>query len=245
MTTPASEMASGDLPADAMALLGPVRPRPDRPFIALKYAQTLDGRIATSTGDARWISGEQERRVSHALRAACDSVLVGVGTVIQDEPELTVRMVSGASPTRVVLDSSLRIPLSAKVLGPDAATTILTTDRSAPERREELRGNGVRVEVVPERAGRVDFPAAFAALRAAGTESILVEGGASVITALLAGSLVDRVIVGIAPIVIGSGTEAVGDLGISQISDAVRLEHRSIVPVGDDVLLAWDVVTHP
>jgi riboflavin-specific deaminase-like protein len=213
------------------------------PTLREKYAQTLDGRIATSTGDARWISGEPERRVSHALRAACDSVMVGVGTVIRDEPALTVRMVSGASPTRVVLDSGLRIPMSAKVLGPDAATTIITTDRSEPGRREELRQKGVRVEVVAENAGRVDLPAAFAVLRAAGTESILVEGGASVITALLAGGLVDRVIVGIAPIIIGSGTEAVGDLGITEICSAVRLEHRTIVPVGDDVLLAWDVVT--
>ena len=243
MNMPAIEAATGDLPVDAMTLLGPVRPRPDRPFIVLKYAQTLDGRIATSTGDARWISGEQERRVSHALRAACDSVMVGVGTVIRDEPALTVRMVSGASPTRVVLDSGLRIPVSAKVLGPDAATTIVTTDRSDTRRQEELRQKGVRVEVVAENAGRVDLPAAFAVLRAAGTESILVEGGASVITALLAGGLVDRVIVGIAPIMIGKGTEAVGDLGITEISNAVQLEHRCIVPVGDDVLLAWDVVT--
>ncbi len=242
MNALARETPSTDLPVDAMTLLGPVRPRPDRPFIALKYAQTLDGRIATSTGDARWISGEQERRVSHALRAACDSVLVGVGTVISDEPALTVRMVPGASPTRVVLDSGLRIPMSAKVLGPDAATTIITTDRSEPARREELQQKGVRVEVVPENDGRVDLAAAFAVLRAAGTESILVEGGASVITSLLAAGLVDRVIVGIAPIMIGSGTEAVGELGITEISNAVRLEHRTIVPIGDDVLLAWDVV---
>ncbi|MGD9702016.1 MAG: GTP cyclohydrolase II [Acidimicrobiia bacterium] len=240
-SAPVAENATGDLPADAMALLGEVRPRADRPFIALKYAQTLDGRIATSTGDARWISGEPERRMSHALRAACDSVLVGVGTVLRDEPELTVRMVSGASPTRVVLDSTLRIPLTAKILGGDAATTIITTDRSDPARRDELRQKGVRVEVVPEDSGRVDLRAAFATLRAAGTESVLVEGGASVITALLAGGLVDRMIVGIAPIVIGSGTEAVRDLGVTQVNDGIRLEHRSIVPVGDDVLLAWDV----
>ena len=242
MSRPAIETPQGDLPVDAMTLLGPVRPRPDRPFIALKYAQTLDGRIATSTGDARWISGEQERRVSHALRAACDGVMVGVGTVISDEPALTVRMVPGASPTRVVLDSGLRIPMSANVLGPDAATTIITTPRSAPARREELRQKGVRVEVVPEDAGRVDLTAAFAVLRAAGMESILVEGGAAVITALLLAGLVDRVIVGIAPIIVGNGTEAVGDLGITEISRAVRLERRTIVPVGEDVLLAWDVV---
>ena len=135
--------------------------------------------------------------------------MVGVGTVIRDDPELTVRMVSGASPMRVVLDTTLRIPADAKILGPEAATTVITTERSDPDRRAELRERGVRVEVVAEHAGRVSIPAALATLRTSGTESVLVEGGAEVITALLAERLVDRIIVGVAPIVIGAGTEAV------------------------------------
>ena len=85
---------------------------------SLKYAQSLDGRIATATGDSKWISGETERRFSHALRAACDGVLVGVGTAIRDRPQLTVRMVPGASPHRIVLDSTLRLPVDSPVLGP-------------------------------------------------------------------------------------------------------------------------------
>ena len=241
---PASDL--GKLPTvDVMALLGAVRPRSDRPFVVLKYAQTLDGRIATSTGDSKWISGEPERRMSHALRAACDGVMVGVGTVIRDDPELTVRMVSGASPMRVVLDTSLRIPADAKILGPEAMTTVITTERSDPDRRAELRARGIRVEVVAERGGRVSIPAAFEVLRTSGTESVLVEGGSDVITALLAERLVDRIIVGIAPIVIGAGTQAVNSLGVQRIAEGIRLENRSIVPVGDDVLLAWDVVAPP
>ena len=136
--------------------------RADRPFVVLKYAQTLDGRIATSTGDSRWISSEEERRLSHALRAACDSVLVGVGTVVRDDPQLTVRMVSGASPMRAVLDTTLRVPSSAKILGPGAATTVITTERSDPNRRAELRRQGVHVELVAEQAGRVSLRAALA-----------------------------------------------------------------------------------
>ncbi len=132
------------LPADAMDLLGTVRPRADRPYVALKYAQSLDGRIATATGDSKWISGEPERRVSHALRAACDAVLVGAGTAVRDDPELTVRLVSGASPTRVVLDSTLRVPSSAKLLGPEAATLVVTTERSDPARRSALDRTGGR-----------------------------------------------------------------------------------------------------
>src|SRR4030095_13702884 len=136
-------------PPDVASLLGEVRARTSRPYVVVKYAQTLDGRIATATGDARWISGEAERRVSHALRAACDAVLVGVGTVITDDPQLTVRMVPGASPLRVVLDSTLRLPLDAKVLEADAATTVLTTDRSAVDRRRALTDRHVGVELLP------------------------------------------------------------------------------------------------
>jgi riboflavin-specific deaminase-like protein len=209
----------------------------------LKYAQTLDGRIATSTGDARWISGEGERRVSHALRAAADAVMVGVGTVFHDDPQLTVRMVPGASPVRVVIDSTLRTPLTAKVLDDAAATTIVTTERSDADQRAALRQLGTRVEVVPSNGdGRVSLPAMFACLRAGGVESVLVEGGSQIITALLAEGLVDRVIVAIAPIVIGTGTQAVNGLGVERVMDGIRLANRTLVPVGDDVLLAWDVI---
>ncbi|MDP9301679.1 MAG: GTP cyclohydrolase II RibA, partial [Actinomycetota bacterium] len=112
-------------PADIGALLGTERPTQTKPYVVVKYAQTLDGRIATSSGDSRWISGEDERRVSHALRASCDAVVVGVGTILRDDPQLTVRMVPGASPIRVVLDSTLRIPDGSLVLAEDAATTIV------------------------------------------------------------------------------------------------------------------------
>jgi GTP cyclohydrolase II len=226
---------------DVMPLLGTVRPQANRPFVVLKYAQTLDGRIATATGDSKWISGEPERSVAHALRAACDAVMVGVGTVLSDDPELTVRMVAGASPMRVVLDSSLRIPFDAKVLRPDAASTVITTERSDPARRAALRERGVRVEVVADDAGHVSLPDALALLRRTGTESMLVEGGSEVITGMLAGGLVDRIIVSISPLVIGSGTEAVNGLGIDAIANGIRLEQRTMLTVGDDIIVAGDV----
>ncbi len=228
-------------PSDVLALLGSARPRPERPRVVVKYAQTLDGHIATSTGDSRWISGEDERRVSHALRAACDAVMVGVGTVIADDPQLTVRMVAGASPARVVLDSALRTPLDAVVLGDDAATTIVTTDRADPARRAELQRRGVRVEVVPAKDGRVDIRAALARLRCLGIETLLVEGGAAVITELLRARVIDRLIVSVAPVLIGTGTAAVGALDITRIADGIRLTNRTTVTIGDDVLMACDV----
>jgi GTP cyclohydrolase II len=226
---------------DVGALLGSVRPSEARPYVVVKYAQTLDGRIATATGDSRWISGEEERRASHGLRAACDAVLVGVGTVFSDDPQLTVRMVPGASPIRVVLDSTLRIPGDARVLADDAATTILTTDASPVERRDELRDRGVSVLVVDAGPDGVDPVAALEALRRDGIDSLLVEGGARVITSLLSRRLADRLVVGIAPRVLGSGTEAVRDLGVTEVADSLRIDHRSVHVAGEDILIAGDV----
>jgi riboflavin-specific deaminase-like protein len=210
--------------------------------VVLKYAQTLDGRIATATVDSRWISCEAERVVSHSLRAACDAVLVGIGTVLVDDPQLTVRMVAGASPMRVVLDSSLRVPLEAKILSADAHTLVLTSEDATSARRQALRRRGAQVVVVPRGPGGLDLRACLTALGELGVAIVLVEGGARVLTSLLGAGLADRLIVAIASRIIGAGTEAVGALGISSVADGVQLANRSMYVVGDDVLAAWDVV---
>jgi 3,4-dihydroxy 2-butanone 4-phosphate synthase/GTP cyclohydrolase II len=228
-------------PVDVTGLLGQVSPRADRPYVVVKYAQTLDGRIATRDGDSKWISGEAERSISHALRAACDAVLVGVGTVIRDDPQLTVRMVPGASPLRVVLDTTLRTPWRARVLDSDAATMVITTEASEKARRSRLREAGVAVRVVPSSPTGVDATAAVAVLRRAGVRSVLVEGGGAVITSLLAAGLVDRLVVGTAPKIIGDGTNAVGDLGVVRVADGIALTNRSVYVTDDDVITAWDV----
>lgn len=227
---------------DVEALLGTVATHSTRPYVVLKYAQTLDGRIATRTGDSKWISGEAERRASHALRAACDAVLVGVGTVLADDPQLTVRLVAGSSPMRIVLDSTLRLPLDAKVLDEGACTILATTDRSNVERRRELQARRVGIRVVEaEPPWGVHLAGTLALLRAGGVRSLLVEGGAAVITSFLRARLVDRVVVGIAPTIIGAGTEAVGDLSVRRIADGLRLTRRSIHALDDDLVLAGDV----
>ena len=228
-------------PPDVGSLLGEVRPTPTRPYVVVKYAQTLDGRIATSTGDARWISGEPERRASHALRAACDAVLVGIETVLRDDPRLTVRMVPGASPIRVVLDSRLRIPDHVRVLDDEAATVVVTTDGSPHDRRAELRRRGVSLLVVPAGPNGVDLDEALSALHRDGIRSVLVEGGASVITSCLSAGLADRIVVGIAPRVLGSGTDAVRDLGIMEVRSSIRIDGRTVHVVGEDVLIAGDL----
>jgi GTP cyclohydrolase II len=222
-------------------LLGRVTAPARRPYVVLKYAQTVDGRIATRRGDARWISSEPERRISHALRAACDAVLVGIGTALTDDPQLTVRMVPGPSPLRVILDSTLRLPASARVLDDGAATAVITTARSSEERRAELRARSIGVHVVEAGPRGVDLPAALEALHALGVRSLLVEGGARVITSFFAGKLVDRLVVGIAPTILGAGIEAVGDLGVARVAESVRLTNRAVRMAGDDLLVAADV----
>jgi GTP cyclohydrolase II len=226
---------------DATALLGEVGSRVGRPYVVLKYAQTLDGRIATVSGDSKWISGTQERRVSHALRAACDAVMIGAGTVLADDPLLTVRMVPGASPIRVVLDSTLRVPAGAQVFGPEAATVVLTSERSNLDRRAALRLRGVKVEVVPEAPDGIDLAAGMARLRSLGIRCLLVEGGSRIITSALRGQLADRVVVAVAPILLGKGTDALGDLGASLVQDGLRLLNRTVHQLGPDLLIAGDL----
>jgi GTP cyclohydrolase II len=232
---------TAEIPADVGELLGDVRVPADRPYVVLKYAQTLDGRIATCTGDARWISSEEERSLTHALRARCDAIAVGVGTVLTDDPRLTVRLVAGASPLRVVFDSTLRSPLSARVFDGEAPTLVMTTDAADPHVRAELEARSIGVRVVRGGRSGLDIAEALGVLRGEGVETVLVEGGGRVITSLLASRCVDRLIVSLAPIVMGSGVQSVGDLGTKNVADSVVLEDRSVHVVGRDVLIAGNI----
>ncbi|HEX2073288.1 MAG TPA: GTP cyclohydrolase II RibA [Geodermatophilus sp.] len=232
-------------PVDVGSLLGPLRPHADRPYVVVKYAQTVDGRIATRTGDAKWISGEPERRVAHAMRAGCDAVLVGVNTVLQDDPQLTVRMVPGASPRRVVLDSTLRTPVSAKVLSDDAATLILCRPDTDPVRRKELAATSAAVHEVAGGPDGLRIDEVLRLLRTLGIESLLVEGGGQVITSMLRAGVVDRLVVSVSPTIIGAGVEAVGPLGVRRVAEGIRLVNRRVYVTGDDVLLGFDVAGPP
>ncbi len=239
---PAGEPLAEVVPAlDVTTLLGRVRPHPHRPYTVLKYAQTLDGRIATGSGDAKWISGPAERRVSHALRAACDAVLVGIGTVLRDDPLLTVRMVPGACPIRVILDSWLRVPPDAGVVDGSGATVILTSPESSPASRAALRAQGATVEVVRAGPDGLDLGDGLARLLALGIGSLLVEGGARVITSMLRERLVDRLVVGVAPLLLGDGTQAVGDLGVRRVAEGLRLAGVTVHQAGADLLVAADL----
>ena len=215
-----------------------------RPEVTVSYAQTLDGRLATAGGGSQWIGCPDSLRFSHALRAASDAVVVGIGTVRKDDPRLTVRHVPGEDPLRVVVDSALRTPPSAAVLADGAAkgTVFAVTGRASAARREEIRGLGATVLELPaDGCGRVDLGALLSGLWAMGVRSAMVEGGAALITSLLQGRLVDRLAVCVAPKILGRGIEAVGDLGIRDLSDSLSLADASVTAYGVDVILAGRV----
>jgi 3,4-dihydroxy 2-butanone 4-phosphate synthase/GTP cyclohydrolase II len=241
---PLAEVA--ERPVDVSSLLGAVRPRAERPFVLVSYVQTLDGRIATRP-DARVAAG---RRLSHALRAACDAVLVGSGTVLAGDPELTVRLVPGPSPLRVVLDSRLRTPLTAKVLNGAAPTVVVTDGRDGTRaKRAALAARNVGVRLVEADPAGVDLHATLRALRADGVGSVVVEGGAGVIASMLAAGVVDRLVATIAPRIAGPAADgaakAVGDLPPGRADAGLALTNRTVHPVGDDVLLTFDVASTP
>src|ERR687893_248726 len=211
-----------------------------RPFVTLSYAQTLDGRLATSTGGSQWISAPESLRFSHELRAKHDAIMVGSGTACKDDPRLTVRLVAGQNPLRVIVDSTLRIPLTAAILKEGAApgTVLAVTDRAPAAKRDEVRALGATVLCLPTNTGgRVDLASLLTALHDRGVRSVLVEGGAGMITALLRARLVDRLVVCVAPKILGVGIEGVGDLGIRELAGALILADTSVTHCGVDLIL--------
>ena len=216
-----------------------------RPRVTLSYAQTLDGRLATRSGSSQWIGGPESLVFAHNLRATHDAIMVGVNTVLVDNPRLTVRHVAGSDPLRVVVDSTLRTPVTAAVLADGAAqhTLIAVTSHAPNERIGVVQDLGARVLVVPaDPAGHVDLVALLAVLHENGIATLMVEGGATLITALLRERLVDRLAVCVAPKLLGAGIEAVGDLGITALSNTLRLEDMSVEHFGKDLILSGTIV---
>ncbi len=210
------------------------------PFVALKLATTLDGRIATKTGESRWITGIEARRFAHRLRSVYDAVMVGRNTVVKDDPELTVRLVSGRNPKRVVLDSMLRTPPDAKVFNNIAKgdeLIIFTTSKARPSDIKKARDKGA--SVIISRAGKngLSLSHALKELGRRGITGVLVEGGATLAASLLRQGLVDRLMVCVSPMIIGGdGVSAIGSLGIKKLGLALRPKRMSAKMLGRDML---------
>ena len=209
------------------------------PFVVLKYAMTLDGKIAAHTGDSRWVTGEAARRHVHETRNRLSGIMVGVGTVLADDPLLTCRIDGGRNPVRIVCDSHARTPLGSQLVqtANEIPTYVAVTARS--ERTAALEEKGVRILVCGETDGHVDLTDLMQQLGSAGINGILLEGGSSLAFSALKAGIVHRVQAYIAPKLIG-GADAkspVGGEGLAKMADALALKNVRSTPLGEDFLI--------
>jgi diaminohydroxyphosphoribosylaminopyrimidine deaminase/5-amino-6-(5-phosphoribosylamino)uracil reductase len=208
------------------------------PFVTVKFAQTLDGKIAAASGTSSRFTSPPSLKLAHKLRATHDAILVGVNTVLKDNPELTTRLVKGRNPARIVLDSHLRIPLDAKVLTHQATARTLVAATAPKEKLAALQAMGIEVLTVPPDAqGRVDISELLKMLAQRQISSVLVEGGAETITSFLRLGLVDKLIAIIAPKIMGTGTDTVGELNITDLSKALKLSFERVYRSGEDIVV--------
>ena len=214
-----------------------------QPFVTLKCAATLDGRIATRTGDAKWVTGEMSRKFVHELRHANDAILVGVNTVKVDDPLLTARRGAEKSkdPIRIVLDTHLSIPETSKLLrNPSGSDTLIITGNSeSSARRDALLKTGVKIIDAPVKDGRIDLSALMPRLGAMGITSLLVEGGATVAAAALQAKVVDKIYFFYAPKILGGddGVPMCSGPGPALMSDSIPVKNIRIHRFGDDVMI--------
>ena len=211
------------------------------PFLTLKIAQSIDGKIADRHGYSRWISNSFARKLTHRWRWQNDAVLVGIGTVLQDDPELTVRHEIGPQPRRIVLDSHLRIPLTAKLVTDEFAQRTIVIVSAAcreEEKQTELEQRGVQVwRASPGKSGGLHLVEVLERMGAEGIASVLVEGGRRVFSVLLQERLADRLSCFVAPIILGEGVPAFHGLHIGSMSEAITLENLRWKVLGNNGLI--------
>ena len=210
-----------------------------RPFVTLSYAQSVDGSITRRRGEPLALSGQESLTLTHQLRTGHDAILVGIGTVLADDPRLTVRLVAGPDPQPIIVDSQLRLPLTARLLTEHPRKPIVATTATADPRREAaLQDAGAQVVRLPATGnGRVNLPALLDWLYQSGLHRLMVEGGANIITSFLAAQLVDRLVITVAPLLVG-GLNAVGNLNGSGLPQLKNLHTQWL---GKDMILSGDV----
>lgn len=220
------------------------RMKKQRPFITLKLAQSLDGKIATKTGDSKWISSPASRQIAQRLRSKHDAIMIGVNTLIRDNPSLSIRG-SSRQPVKIIVDSSLRTPANAKIFSKDSpGGVIIATTKKAPKSKEGLlKGKGADIIRVDYSIERVNLNSLISILSKRGIANILVEGGGELAASLFDNKLVDKIFLFIAPILIG-GKDAVTSLegkGIRKVEEALKLNSIKFKRVGKDFLIEADV----
>lgn len=212
------------------------------PYVTLKLASSLDGRIAANGGDSKWITGEASRRHVHLMRSRTDAILIGSRTALKDDPELTTRLVKGLNPVRVVLDTSFQTPLSAKIFKRNALDRgrpiVFTTSAASTAKIKKAGRLGIDVLIASRQGARVRLSAVLKALGLRGVTSLLVEGGSAVAASFLNDRKVDTIALFFAPTLLGAeAIPAVGDLGIKKAAHAIRLKDMKARMIGKDLLI--------
>jgi diaminohydroxyphosphoribosylaminopyrimidine deaminase/5-amino-6-(5-phosphoribosylamino)uracil reductase len=209
-----------------------------KPFVVVKAAMSLDGRIATRTGDSKYITGREARKFVHELRAEYDAVMVGINTVLKDDPQLTVRLTKGRNPIKIVVDSKLRISPNAKVVAFEPNKLILVTSPKASRKKIKQFGKkGVHVLGISLVNGKIDLKELMKELGKREICSILIEGGAELNAEAIRSGIADKVLFFISPRFIGQGLNALGDLGITKVDRSIKINKLDYKKIGRDILI--------
>jgi len=210
-----------------------------RPYITLKFAQSLDGSLATKDYQSKWISSQESRNYAHKLRSEATAVLVGINTVLRDNPSLTIRAFEWErNPIRIVLDPKLRIPLDCNLVKDKKAKTMVITAVENREKIQALENQGVEILLAEYENGFLNLREVLRELYFKEIMHILVEGGARTLTSFLKEGLFDRICIFVAPIILGEGVR-IGDLGIKSLEEGIRLKRREVKFFGEDVFLEF------
>ena len=205
------------------------------PYVTIKFAQSLDGRIATRNGSSQWISSKQSRGYAHQLRALNDAILIGAGTANKDNPRLTVRLAKGRNPIRLVLSSSGKLKKNLKLFNDGAARTIIVTGNKTRV------PDGIEVIRLAQKKDGLDLHALLKILGKIGILSLLIEGGREIITSFIKQNLADQIIVVTAPLLIGEGINAIGELQTKSIDRALKIKATNYRQLGPDMMITGEL----
>jgi diaminohydroxyphosphoribosylaminopyrimidine deaminase/5-amino-6-(5-phosphoribosylamino)uracil reductase len=208
-----------------------------RPFVILKVAMSLDGKIATATGESKYITGREARKYVHKIRSNVDAVMVGINTVLKDNPKLTPREVKGKDPFKIVVDTTLKIPLKKNLLKDPLKLIVATTNKASKKKLKQLQQKGVKVLVTRSNRGRVDLKELMKMLGKLEIASIMIEGGSELNASAISEGIADKMLLFSAPKLIGAGLGAIGNLGIKKLDKAISLKDIETRKIGKDILV--------
>ena len=211
--------------------------RTKRPFVLIKVAMSVDGRIATKTGDSKYITSKEARTYVHQLRSEVDAVMVGLNTVLRDNPELTPRLVKGKDPMKIVVDSNLKIPKNCNLIKNPAKLIIAVTSKAKKGDIRKMQQKGVTIILAKSKMGMVDLQDLMKQLGKHEITSVMIEGGSELNSSAIKDRVVDKILIFTAPKIIGNGLGAIGNLGVNTIDKAINLKNPVAKKIGKDILI--------